>query len=137
MAMERGPQNRPGDALAAWRAALELEPTQEQLRQQLTTMLLRGGDVERGIPMARALAQDHPHAAEFHWLLADALAKQGDMEEAVRQAEATLERDPSATEVRLWLARTYAKLGQPDKSLEQQQTINRMQGLRVTPTPAP
>ncbi|MFO0904456.1 MAG: tetratricopeptide repeat protein [Pirellulales bacterium] len=128
-------QNRPGDALAAWRAALELEPTQEQLRQQLATMLLRGGDVERGLPLVRALVKDHPYAAEFHWLLVDALSKQGDMNEAVRQAEATLERDPTATQVRLWLARAYAELGQKEKSLEQQQTLNRMQGLRVTPTP--
>ncbi len=126
-------QNRPRDAFLAWQAALKIEPTQEQLRQQLATMMLRAGDVERGIPVVEGLVKDHPYSAEFRWMLADALAKQGKMKEAVAAAEATLERDPTAIQVRLWLARTYAELGDEARSLEQQRTINRMQGLRATP----
>ena len=86
-------------AVAAYRRALEMNPDNAAVRNNLAMVLLGGGDdppldAGAGLELAREAVAKNPDDPNFRDTLALALVKNGDLDEALRTIEVAIELDP-------------------------------------------
>lgn len=117
---------RPEDAAAAWRQALEVEPTNESILVDLTNYYLRMREPARAAVAAERLLQVNGRLAEYHWMLSAARQGRGDLAGAAEAAEDALRRDPTAIPIRLWLVGAYENLQRPEDARRHAELLARL-----------
>ncbi len=107
------------DAAAAYRRAIELEPTDERGYLGLARVHLANKDVNGAERTLRRLVTKLPESVDGHYRLAQRLAANGKREDAVVELRAVLERDPDHLDARIDLARTLRRMGKLDEAVSQ------------------
>ena len=86
-------RGRNDDALAAYRRALEIDPTERSARLQVAVTLRKAGKVDEAIAEYRTLLEQHPRYVKAWFNLGIALAAEARDEEAVAAYEQALAHD--------------------------------------------
>jgi len=99
------------EALAAYRRAIELEPTEERGYIGLARTQEAAGDLDGAEKTLRALVAKRPDSVEGHYRLAQRLDARGQQVAAIEQLRAVLEWEPDHLDARMDLARTLRRMG--------------------------
>jgi cellulose synthase operon protein C len=106
-------------ALAAYRRAIKLEPTDERGYLGLARVQLAAKDTLGAEKTLRQLVTKLPESVDGHYRLAQRLAANGKQADAVVELRAVLERDPDHLDARIDLARTLRRLGKLEEAVSQ------------------
>jgi len=101
-----------GDAIAAYRMALDLQPNQADLYTELARLLIFHGSPERGLDMAREALRRQPESASAWAVLCLAYDWLGVTDEAVAACERAVQLSPTLPEAYAYLAEAYSDDGQ-------------------------
>jgi tetratricopeptide (TPR) repeat protein len=104
-------------AIAEWRKALEIEPTDDKANFNLGALLLKTGDIRSSIPYFEQSIKSNPKRPGAHSNLAVALAATGKMDEAAPLFEQELELNPNSAEAHSNYARALAQYGRLDDAV--------------------
>lgn len=88
-----------GKAAHALVEAIELEPTEPQLYEQLIQVTLLGGSTQTAVSAAEELTRLQPDAPHAHHLLVVSLLSQGEVERAKTVLTAAIARSPNSVEL--------------------------------------
>src|SRR5690606_4404843 len=99
------------EALAAYKRAIELEPTDEAAYLGLARTLDATGDRAAAERTLRRLITRVPGSIDGHYQLAQRLEQRGDRKGAIAELRAVLEYEPDHLDARLDLARTLRRTG--------------------------
>ena len=99
------------EALAAYKRAVELEPTDEAPYLGLARTLDATGDRPAAERTLRRLIARVPGSIDGHYQLAQRLEQRGDRKAAIAELRAVLEYEPDHLDARLDLARTLRRIG--------------------------
>jgi tetratricopeptide (TPR) repeat protein len=116
--LEDAPSTRK-EALAAYRRAIELEPTEERAYVGLARTQQAAGDGAGAERTLRSLIKKLPSSVEGHYRLAQRLEERGDRNAAVAELRAVLEHEPDHLDARLDLARTLRRSGKLGEAIAQ------------------
>jgi tetratricopeptide (TPR) repeat protein len=108
--LEDAPATR-AEALAAYRRALKLEPTEEAAYIGLARTQQAAGDGAGAERTLRSLVKKLPTSVDGHYRLAQRLEQRGDRNAAMAELRAVLEYEPDHLDARLDLARTLRRMG--------------------------
>jgi len=108
-----------GDAIGAYRRAIELEPTEERAYVGLARTQLLAHDGDAAERTLRTLVKQVPDSVEGHYRLAQRLDQRGDRNAATAELRAVLEREPDHLDARLDLARMLRRMGKLAEAVEQ------------------
>jgi len=100
------------DAIAAYQAALDLEPHQTELYLELARLLTFEGRPERGLEMARQALSRQPENALGWALLGQAYDWLGMTRQAVTYCQRAVDLDPTLAEAYAYLAEALVDAGQ-------------------------
>lgn len=95
----------------------------DQAKLQDAVRLIRGGDVDKALPLFRDLAQRHDGDAVAQYNYGNALRMAGRLGEAARQYRAALRLDPAHLDATLNLALACCELGHLDQALDLARTV--------------
>lgn len=112
-------QGRFGEAVAAWRRAVERHPDRFELWSALGACAMRAGAVADGLEAFRRAVELRPDLAGTQFNLGNALGASGDREAAVVAYQRALERDPGLMPARTNLGDQLMRLGRPADALSQ------------------
>jgi tetratricopeptide (TPR) repeat protein len=99
------------EALAAYRRAIKLEPTEEGAYIGLARTQQAAGDSAAAERTLRSLIKKLPASVDGHYRLAQRLEQRGDRNAAISELRAVLEYEPDHLDARLDLARTLRRMG--------------------------
>lgn len=109
--------NRPDDALAPYRKAVDLNRTAAMKSAwpavNLGILLRNRGDLREAEKLLREAVQYEESLAQAHYQLGVLLEQQDRLDEATTELKRATERDPEYAEPYYALARIYRRLGQP------------------------
>jgi predicted Zn-dependent protease len=108
-----------GEALAAYRRAIKLEPTEEGAYIGLARTQQTAGDGAGAERTLRSLIKKLPTSVDGHYRLAQRLDQRGDRSAAIAELRAVLEYEPDHLDARLDLARTLRRVGKLDEAVAQ------------------
>lgn len=103
----------------AFRAALEREPENLPVLQNLGPMLAAQGRTEEAQALARRAAAIQPTPPYHYFDQGMTALRQGDYDAARRLFEREVQRAPYSDEFHFWLAIAYLQLGEPGQAREQ------------------
>jgi tetratricopeptide (TPR) repeat protein len=103
-AVELAAKGQEGAAIAEWRKALEVDPGDPQVRNNLGEHLLRRGEFDEAITHFRKAVEINPEYAEAQSNLGIALSQQGRFNEAVVHLQ-------KAVEIKPGIVQSYQNLG--------------------------
>ncbi len=106
------------EALAAYKRAVELEPTDEAPYLGLARTLDATGDRAAAERTLRRLIARVPSSIDGHYRLAQRLEQRGDRKGAIAELRAVLEYEPDHLDARLDLARTLRRTGKLTEAIE-------------------
>ena len=98
------------------RKAIELNPELEQAYRQFIETLLRQGETEEALAVARECVRRFPGVCENQYWLGQACLQLGDYADAIRSHEEAVRINPEWITSYYSLAIAYARLGQDDKA---------------------
>lgn len=107
------------EALAAYKRALSLEPTEEAAYLGLARTQQAANDAAAAERTLRKLIERVPESIEGHYLLAQRLEARGDRKAAIAELRAVLEHEPDHLDARLDLARTLRRTGNLAEAIAQ------------------
>ena len=107
------------EALAAYRRAIELEPTDERGYLGLARTQQTAGDGAGAERTLRSLVKKIPSSIDGHYRLAQRLEARGNRDAAAAELRAVLELEPDHLDARLDLARTLRRMGKLDDAVAQ------------------
>ncbi len=114
---------RTADAIAAYKLAINLQPTDAAANLQLGTLL-----GNQGLHYLADAARLSPQDAKAHRELGKAYLATGDLDAAQHAVERSLELDPQSGPSHLLLAQIYRKRGQTDKAQQQMSRYSELTG---------
>ncbi len=109
--VEAAQNGRQSEAAAAFRKASELDPTDGEAWNSLGVVLVRAGDIAKGMEAFRRALRAAPGHPEAHRNLAVALDRQGRGAEAARHYRAFLSQSPASDPARLHVLVRLQELG--------------------------
>lgn len=124
---QSGLRNYP-QAIAAFQAAREASPAENEWRYQLGIVLKDGGRPAEALAIFEALAREQPADARPWRQLGFTLSMLGRQSEAVAPLERSLQRDPAQPRVWQVLIETRQALGQRDAALEAYEKLRAIDG---------
>lgn len=101
------------DAVAEWRKALELDPSNRLLQARLAESLIRARIYPEAEQILSPLVSSQPENGEWQYLLGNALLQQKHDEEALPHLIAAADRLPQLLPAQEALGRAYLDLGKP------------------------
>ena len=107
------------EALAAYRRAIELEPTEERGYLGLARTQEAAGDKKGAEKTLRQLVAKKPDSVDGHYRLAQRLDEKGERDAAAKELHAVLEWEPDHLDARMDLARTLRRQGKYAESVAQ------------------
>ena len=107
--------NTPGEAIKAYRRAIDLEPTDERAYLGLAKL----EDAPKALATLQRLVKKVPDSVDGRYRLAQRLATAKKLPAAIAQLHEVLERDPDHIDARLDLARALRQQGQLDEAINQ------------------
>jgi tetratricopeptide (TPR) repeat protein len=105
-------QKKYSEAGSEWRKALELSPTNLQIRKQLAISLKLGEDYSAALPLFQKLLDQQPDSAEFNYFAGDTLLDLQQPKEALPLLKRAVARDPKSVAAQKSLARCELAAGQ-------------------------
>ncbi len=108
---------RHGDAIQAWKAALELAPGDPHLEQELATSVYMSRDYAAAEKMARELIAKDPKVAEMHFILGDSLMNQQQPEQAAEPLRKALGLRPDYPAAQAVLGRALLQMGRSAEAI--------------------
>jgi predicted Zn-dependent protease len=110
-------QKKSSEAAAEWRKALELSPTDMQIKKNLALSLKLGEDYGTALPLFQELLHQQPDSAEFNYLVGDTLLDLQKPKEALPLLKRAVLRDPKSPTAHKALARCELATGQPANAI--------------------
>jgi len=105
-------QKKYSEAASEWRKALELSPTNLQIRKELAISLKLGEDYSAALPLFQELLHQQPDSAEFNYFAGDTLLELQQPKEALPLLKRAAARDPKSVAAQKSLARCQLAAGQ-------------------------
>jgi predicted Zn-dependent protease len=105
-------QKKYSEAGSEWRKALELSPTNLQIRKELAISLKLGEDYSAALPLFQKLLDQQPDSAEFNYFAGDTLLDLQQPKEALPLLKRAVARDPKSVAAQKSLARCELAAGQ-------------------------
>ena len=105
-------QKKYSEAASEWRKALELSPTNLQIRKELAISLKLGEDYGAALPLFQELLHQQPDSAEFNYFAGDTLLELQQPKEALPLLKRAAARDPKSVAAQKSLARCQLAAGQ-------------------------
>jgi predicted Zn-dependent protease len=105
-------QKKYSEAGSEWRKALELSPTNLQIRKELAISLKLGEDYSAALPLFQELLHQQPDSAEFNYFAGDTLLDLQQPKEALPLLKRAVARDPQSVAAQKSLARCELAAGQ-------------------------
>ena len=105
-------QKKYSEAGSEWRKALELSPTNLQIRKELAISLKLGEDYSAALPLFQELLHQQPDSAEFNYFAGDTLLDLQQPKEALPLLKRAVARDPKSVAAQKSLARCELAAGQ-------------------------
>ncbi|MGE0132624.1 MAG: tetratricopeptide repeat protein [Blastocatellales bacterium] len=118
-------KNRLGEASAALRSALAIEPN-VQTKLKLAGVYIQARQFSEAIPVYQEVLNADPSNVEARAALAAVMIESGKGGEAVTQLESLIKTDPNRADLRAQLAELYLPT-QPEKALEQYDAASRLE----------
>lgn len=120
--MDRGnralARDRPEDAVAHYRRAVEEAPGDRRAREALASALARSGRADEALELYRELVREDDASAVAHYNLGRLLADRGDLEDAVTQLRRAVELAPDFGNAHYNLATALDRWGRTEEALE-------------------
>ena len=104
-----------GEAIKAYRRAIELAPDDERGYLGLAKL----ESAKEGEAVLKQLVERIPESVDGHYRLAQHHAKRNDLKTAIKELRAVIERDPDHIDARLDLARALRRTGKMEQAIEQ------------------
>jgi len=111
-------RNRPDEAIAYYRKALELETNYTEAHYNLANTYAALGKLDQAIHHYREALDLKPESAMIHGNMAYWLVRQGKLEQAAKHYEEALRIKPDSHRIACDLGRTYAQLERFDLAIE-------------------
>jgi tetratricopeptide (TPR) repeat protein len=108
---------RTGDAIAAFRRAIELDPEFTLAHVNLGVVLATNGRVDEAIAEYHLALKSDPSCAMAHYNLGVAFRDRGQLDEAIGQFRAALESDPELAKANSDLGTIFQKQGKLDEAI--------------------
>jgi tetratricopeptide (TPR) repeat protein len=125
-------QGRPGDAIDAYRAAIELN-ADAKAQFQLGKLLLAQGDARQGMFYLNRALEAYPNYAPAHEELARVLFAQNHQEQAVEELERAIQLDPDLLSAQYHLAAVLLEMGHtPDNDPRLRELIRKFPAVSST-----
>jgi predicted Zn-dependent protease len=105
-------QKKYSEAASEWKKALELSPTNLQIRKELAISLKLGEDYSAALPLFQELLHQQPDSAEFNYFAGDTLLELQQPKEALPLLKRAAARDPKSVAAQKSLARCQLAAGQ-------------------------
>jgi Flp pilus assembly protein TadD len=129
--------NRNEDAMAAYRAAIDLEKTSvhpsEQPMLNLSAILLKGGDTVQAEPLLRQAALIAPKNPKIHEKLGDLYAQKKQFHEARLEYQEAIGISPDNAALHYLLAQTYKREGLKNEADIEFSRASELLGNKATP----
>lgn len=109
-------QGRPDEAIAEYRATLNLNPNHTDALVNLGVVLASRGELDAGIAAIRSALQRRPDLADAHYNLGNALVLKREFDEAQSCYEAALRLEPDSAEAHNNLGNLLAMRGQRNQA---------------------
>ncbi len=116
--------------LGELKRALELDPEFTAARIRLAFEYLQRGEIDPGLPYARAAAAAAPNSFPARLALGRLLLEQGDVPAAIRELEAARELSPESAPARWVLANAYARAGREPEAARERAEGERLRKLQ-------
>jgi tetratricopeptide (TPR) repeat protein len=110
-------QGRHWESVREWRAALELDPGNPELRRELALSLYLNRDYDGSRKIVDELLERSPDSPMLNFLAGDCLLNQQRVEDAVPFLEKAANLDPDYLGARSALGRAYVHVGDSDKAI--------------------
>ena len=104
-------QKKYSEAASEWQKALQLSPTDTQVKKELAISLKLGENYSQALPLFHELLQQQPNSAELNYLLGDTLLDLQRPVEAIPLLKQAATRDPKSLAVHKALARSELATG--------------------------
>jgi len=109
-------QGKLAEAIAEYRAAVQIRPDDAELRDNLGIALAKQGRIEEAVAEYTAALRIDPNCAEAHNSMGLALAAQGRLAEAIAEYQAASRIDPDLAEPHSNLGTAFAQQGNVDEA---------------------
>ncbi|HEY0784837.1 MAG TPA: tetratricopeptide repeat protein [Acidobacteriaceae bacterium] len=100
-------------AIASFKAAVELDPDFEEARASYAAALLDAGDLDEAVRQLNVVTRREPERGMAWYLLSQAYARKGDFADGKTAAERAIALTPNNAEAHFWLAECQRQLKQP------------------------
>lgn len=107
------------EAGAAWRQALQFEPTDRGLKHQLALALCHANDCVSALPLLKEELRHDPRSAELNYLCGLAFNSTRNPAEALPYLEAAVQLDAKFLPARAALGEAYLEAGMPERAIAQ------------------
>jgi tetratricopeptide (TPR) repeat protein len=111
------------DAVEQWRKALELDPTNGELRKRLALSLYSGGNFEQALPIFEELLGEQPDSAELNYLAGSSLLLSEEPRKGIPYLRKAIEKDPESRRARGALGGALLQLGSFEEAIPHLQAV--------------
>ena len=105
------------DSIAHYKKALRKDPSSAFLKTQISSMLLRTGEVKEATVLAEEILENNPDYVPALMLLGELYNSQKKTDEAIKIYQEVLELQPENEEASLFLSVLYVSLKEYDKAI--------------------